>query len=760
MRGDGERETSEQGEEGGFALQDAIAIVRKRYRLIAVLTMLVGNIAAGVTLLIPNRYVAVATVQIDQRAKKIVNIEGVISDLKADTATVDSEVEIIRSKAIAQRVIDILQLRTDKELTAPTGVKGWAAALGLSRKRPTDTRRPRGAAAPEPADAIAAILNIESGAEKEPERDELVRAFDSRLKVVRLRNTLLIEIHFASADPTKAARIANTIADVYLRSQIEQKQRATEQASGMLEEKINGLRDRLGEAERRIEQFRTANNIFDADGFLLVDRQLAREMEALVVARKQTAETKARYEQARRMMLEGEGNESIADVLQSQTIRLLRDELAKALRKEAELATKYGPRHPEMQKIAADVAKAQSEVSAEVNKIIRNLKTEYDVSADRERQLSVALEALKGQIGTSKDKIWQLKELEREANASKQLYEALLARNKQTVETLGLQLADARIVERADIPPTPASPKRKQIVLIALAGGLALGLGLALLIELMAPGIAKPEDAERALGVPLLGALPGLKRQSDGVIDPLMAIRLMVAAPRGLFAEAVRGLRHEIDQRRSGPASRVVLVASSLPNEGKTLVASNLAHHYAQTGSRVLLIDADMRKGELSRLLGLAQKPGYLDAICGRLPIEAAIVRDSTTRLNVLPAASIVDGEISAAELLSSPQASRLLTQLKDQFDLIVIDAPPILPVVDARIVADLADQIIFVMTWKKTPKPLAKRALKALGSNGRKVIGVIVNQVDPAELPATQGYGARTREGGPDRRRPAIAAA
>jgi len=747
MQGAADSERSEDGEDGGFSLQDAYQIVRKRYRLIAVLTMLVANVTAGAVLMIPNRYEAVATVQIDQRQKKITNIEGVISDLKADTATVDSEVEIIRSKAIAQRVIETLGLRGDKELNEPTGVKRWLAMIGLSRKQILPPK-PAATDANGTRDPIATVLNIERAIDTEPERDAIGRAFESRLKVVRLRNTLLIEIHFSSADPIKAARIANTIADVYLKSQIEAKQRAAEQASALLEEKIRGLRDRVGVAERRIERFKTDNNIFDADGFLLADRQLAREMEALVIARKQTAEAKARFEQARRMSLQGEGNESVADVLQSQTIRLLRDELTKALRKEAELATKYGPRHPEIQKSAADVAKAQSELTAEVNKIIRNLKTEYEVAADRERQLAAAMDGLKGQIGSSKDQIWQLKELEREATANKQLYEALLSRNKQTVETLGLQFPDARIVEQADVPPTPASPKRKQIVLIALAGGLALGLGLAFLLELMAPGVHRPEDAEKALETALLGALPGLKRQSDGVMDPLMAIRLMVAAPRGLFAEAIRGIRHEIDARRRSGAARVILIASSLPNEGKSMVASNLALHYAQTGSRVLLVDGDMRKAELSRLLGMQARHGLLDAIKSGQGVEAAIVRDGATGLHFLPAASVLDTDAttSAAEHLSHGGAHHVIDRLRSQFDLVVVDAPPLLPVVDARFLADLVDQIVFVMTWKRTPKALAKRAMKLLGLNSRKVIGVVVNQVDPADFAASQGYGVTER--------------
>jgi capsular exopolysaccharide synthesis family protein len=718
-------------DEGGPGLQDLLAVARRRWRLIGGSSVLLASAAAGIVLMLPNRYEASATVQIEQRAKKLLNIDNVISDLKADTATVESEVEVIRSKAIVNRVIEALQLRSDPEFTEPAGIRNWLEQLGLARKVSFASERRTDPQAGAARDEVADFLGRDRRGGAEPERDAVGHAFEGRMKAARLRNTLLIEVRFSSADPVKAARIANAITDAYITSQIEAKTRAVEQANALIDDKMRALRDKLAEAERRIERFKAANNIFDADGQLLSDRQVAREMEALVLARNHTAQAKARYEQARRMMLLGEGNDSIADVLQSHTVRQHRDELTKAMRREAELATKYGPKHPEMQRVQADIAKAQAELTAEVNKIIKNLKTEFEVAAERERQLATSLELAKGESSLSKEKQWELKELEREANANKQLFEALLARSKQTSEMLGTELPDARIVEPADVPLYPASPKRKQIVLLALLAGLGLGLAAAMTIEMLAPGIGSPEDVERGLDLAFLSSLPHLKRQGDGFASSCGSIRLTVSDPLGVVAEEIRRLKHKLDNgRRTGPA-RVVLVVSSLPGEGKTVVASNLAHHHAMCGSRVLLVDADLRLARLSHQLGMTGQPGLLDCLQRSFPAEQAIVRDATTGLRFLPAMSGADGRAPAAEILASAAFAATLARLRGQFETIVIDAPPVLPVVDARILAGLADQIVLVMTWRKTPKPLVRRALKLLGANAHRIAGVVVNHVD-----------------------------
>ncbi len=726
------RETSDEtGEERGsaFSLGDVMAAIRQRIALIVATTTSITVVAAVVVWSLPNRYEGVASVQIDQRSKDISNVKNVISDLKADAATVDSEVEVIKSRQILARVIDQLSLRSDAEFTATSSVQRLAVWLGWSKAPFKLVERTQ-------PSSIGDIIATTG----EPERDEVARVVEQRLKVARVRNTLLLEIRFWSADPIKAARVVNAIADTYLKMQIEMKTRAMQDASGRLQETLGSLREKVVMAERAVERFKSEHDIFDADGHLLVDRQLAREMESLVIARNKTGTAKARYEQARRMIVDGEGNESLADVLQSNTVRLLRDELTKALRRQAEAQTKYGPKHPEMQKIAADVGKAQSELGSETSKIIKNLKSEFEVSGEGERQQNARLNILKDQIANSRETQWQLREMERESLASKQLYEALLARNKQTVETQGMQLADARLVEAADVPLYPIAPKRKQLVAFAAAAGLFLGLGLALLLELGGGGFSRAADVERILELPLLGSVPLQDADAISGLDALKAIRLIMAEPRGSFAEAIRGIRYEIECRVHRSTPTVILVASSLPNEGRTVIASNLALQYASSGRRTLLVDADLRRAELSHQLGLDGAIGLGDLLAQHDDIDAAIVCDRASGLFVLPAASNPDLNLNAPELLDNQRFGQLLEHLKTKFEIIILDAPPLLPVIDARIIADQADSIVFVAAWRRTPREIGRNALKTLGSNGDKIVGVVVNQVSPAAITRASG--------------------
>lgn len=738
-----EGDSDEEGA-GGFELGigDVVRILLAHLRLILGLTLLSGGLAAAVAFSLPNRYEGVATVQIDPRAKKIVNFEGVLADLKADAATIDSEVEIIKSKTIAVKVIDQLNLRQDPEFAAPPQWRQIATKLGvMAPSEPPEARGPviDDEITRKSRDNWSVWFGLESGLQV-PERDEVARVFESRLKVARVRSSHLIEIRFSSASSVRAAEIVNAIAEAYIRSQIEAKSRATEVAGDLLDDRVKGLREKVGVAEREVERFKADNNIFNSDGSLLVERQLTREMEALVAARNQTGEARARHEAARRMMLEGEGSDAIADVLQNNTVRLLRDELTKALRREAELGTKYGARHPEMQRIAADIAKAQSELASEIGKITRNLKTELTVAADREKQHEARIENIKQQINSAKDQQWKLRELEREATASKQMLEVLLQRNKQTEETLGLQLPDARIVASSDVPLYPSSPKRKLIVFGAIGAGLVLGIALAFLIELMSAGFTRPEQLEQMLKIAHLSSLPIVAGSRRGA-DRLRLYRQMLADQRGMYAEAVRAMRHEIDRSRRRDAGAVVLITSSVAGEGKSVTASNLALQYAITGHRTLLIDADLRKREITRTLSLGRRPGLLEVLAKGQPLDQAVVRDATSGLFVLPASAEPDIRYTASELLDSDRMQRVIGALRRQYDTIIVDAPPLLPVLDARVLAQQADSIVMVTGWRRTPRSQVRRALKLISGQSRKIVGAVLSQVAPEILARSMGY-------------------
>lgn len=722
-----------QQETGGGALSvdRLLSALRRRLKIVIAMPILAAVVSVLFALSLPNRYDASAVVQIDPRKKSISSFEGVLENLKADGAVVDSEEEIIGSRLIALKVIDILGLRTDPEFSRPPLWQRTLTALGL---RAPDLPEPVPPAAELGStvniDPITGFLGPEKPGQTHPARDEVAVAFSERLRVTRIRKTLLLDIRFSAESAAKAARIANTVAEVYLAEQVKQKREVTDHAAKLLEQKLEALRAELTEKERRVARFKAENDIFDTEGQILGEKQLARLMEQTVIARNNTAEARAKYELAQRIARDGSDFSNIADVLQSQTIRLLKEQYAKATGREAELATRYGSRHPDMQKVRAEVAEARAQIENEIGRLVANLQNEVQIAERRERELNESLASLKGDDTLSKTAGVRLKELQRDTDTTKSLYEALLARYKQTVETQSLHLPDARIVEQADAPLFPASPKRKQLVVLGTLGGGALGLMIAILLEFMTFGIGRPEDVERVFELAHLASLPAAAAD-EPPRAALHEMRLMVAEPSGTFAEAIRGLRREVDVRRAHLGPRIIQVSASMPGEGSGIVASNLALNFALTGARVLLIDGDLRRFHLTRELAPTRRHGFADALAEGFAPESLILRDASTGLHFLPGAGPAPTTLAAAEILSSPSAASALARLKSQFDVLVVDSAPLLPVIDGRVLADYADQIVFVMAWRRTPKQLARRALSSLGFNQNKLVGVVVNQID-----------------------------
>ena len=696
---------------GALSLERALSAVRKRMKLVVAMPVVAALLVAAAVSIMPDRYDASAVVQIDPRHKSITQLDSVVSDLKGDNSTVESELEIIKSRPIVLQVIETLDLRNDPDFTAPGLVTQLLIWTGIAKEQPASERLPQ-----RPRDQLADIMQVDTPGASRPEMDEIADAFLKKLKVSRVRNTLLIDIRFSASDGAKAARIANTIAEVYLKDQLDSKTRAASTAGKVLEDKLEEMRKKVSDAERRVAQWKAENNVFDTEGQLLDEKQLARLMEQTVTARTATTEARAKYEQAQKLARNGDTGTALIEVLQSHTVRLLKEQYANATRRAAELRTKYGPKHPEMAKVNAEVAEANAQVRAEIERLVANLKNEAEVAESRERQLQLSLNQLKDQQVFSKDASVELNQLERDATTSKQLYEALLTRFKQTTETQGFQLPDVRIIEKADAPQYPASPKRKQLVLMAFVGGLVMALGLAVLLELMAPGISRQDDIERVFDTDHLSSVPS-PNAPDSFVPPTKAVRLVVAEPQSPYADAIRNARRELDMRRNGTAPRLILVTSSVAGEGADMIASNLAHNYAMTGARPLLIDCDFRLQPLTRLLAAQRQSGFFDQLTSARPVESAILRDGLTGLHFLPAAGPVHLQRSIPEALTSNAMALALNELKGQFDTIVMSVPPLMPVIDGRILADYADQIVFVVAWQKTPKQLAKTAIKTLGN-------------------------------------------
>lgn len=719
----------DQEESGGISLSEILSVLRRRIWLVAAVTVPVMILSVTIVMLLPSKYEASATVQIDPRKRTIVNIESVASDLKTETPIVESEVEVLRSKAVLLRVIDQLKLREDPDFSGSGGVGAMLRRI---------TGPVRGGSLEREPQAPATIDQLARAVSGEPDQDAVASALLTSIKAARVRNSLIIEIKVTTGSAIKSARIANAIVDAYIQEQIDSKTRATSAATELLEQKLDGLRQQVVSAEQKVAQFKTLNNFFDSEGQVLSEKQLARLMEQTVIARNASAEARAKHEHVDKLIRSGADRSGIGEVLASHTVKMLKEQEAKVSQQAADLATRYGAMHPQMLKVNAELADLRSKITREVAQIAANVKTEAEVAIERERQLAEALDKLKDQQVVMRDATVRLRELERDASTSRQVFENFLARYKQTTETQGLELPDSRVVERADAPIAPSAPKRMILLIAAMGASLAFGLGAAMAVEYAAPGVRHGDEAEQVFETRHLASLPDISQIGAG--QELKARRLAALEPHGPYAEAVRTMRHELDTLAGGAVPRAILICSTLPNDGGSVVASNLALSYAMAGVRTLLVDTDLRRGDLSATLGLSGLYGLADVLDDGLPLVDAIVQDTTTGLSALPIGSKGLLGARAPALLDRPAFARLLNDLKRRFDIVVLDAAPILPVIDGRLVAERVDQIVMTVVWRETPKPLVRRAIRALGDSAARITGIVINRYDADDLARALG--------------------
>lgn len=748
----------EESEEGGgvslLSLTDILRLLRKRKLIIGFAVTLCSGGSLGLLSLLTPQFIATATVFIDPRDKNIAAMKQVTSDLVANTPSIESETEIMRSTGVAGHVIDSLQLGDDAELLKPDSALSKAKAILL-----------RMLGRPEALPETKSLTDlIEATAATKPQDDGLIEAFLARVTADRVRETFLIQVAYKSSDPAKAARIADALAAAYVQTQIETKMHAAEQITVWLDRQIGDLRDKVFHTEKAVADFRAANSLFDSEGHPLDELVVTRQMEQLTLARNITAANRAKYENAKQLLENNLDIATIGDVLKATAIVALKEQYADSLRQQAAAASKYGPLHPAMLKANSQVASSRSELRAEVGRIVTNFKSEADVAASSQAQLEGNLAKMKTALSDNNGQIVRLRELEREATAAREVYENFLKRVQETKQQQDLQTPDARIINHAVVPSTPVSPKKTLIIAGGFGGGVGLGLALAFVIELLFPSFVRTGTIEKSLKLRHMTTIARFDSDDAGTSVTLPQLRHILLQPHTVFSESIRAIRVGVERQRKDRRAQIVLVTSAVPGEGKSVIASNLALHYALSGVRTLLVDCDLTgEGLTPRLVPKAQLTMY-DCVMRRKALQGAIVREGSTGMHFLPGIGEQRGSVTPAELLASPVMGAALHKLSREFEIIVLDGRALLPTVDSRILAELSDQVVFVHQWGSTSQAAARQALRALGHSIGKVSGVVLNQVDEHQLSsdtplAPQPQRPPGRPGSGRRREPQLAA-
>lgn len=698
-------------------------IWRRKWSILT-LTIVVAMLAALVVLSMTPIYKASSTLLIEQKTAKAVSIEDIYGLEGGSSEYLQTQFELLKSRGLAERVVRELNLTVHPEFDPRQqpepliDLSGLFATLDVRKWLPMTT----------PDDLE------ESGEMTEAEIfDRVVKAFMQRTTISPVMKTQLVKVEIEMADARLAAQAANALANGYIESQLEAKLDMTQTATNWMNERLSGLKAKLDESERRLQEFREAENLVDLEGVTTVaGGELSQTGDRLIDARRNRAEAESQYRQVANMRNSGwQRLASVPAVMSNQLVQQFKADEGRARAKVEELSRRYGAKHPEMIAARSELQSATANLRSQVEQVVASIEREYQLATANERSLQSSFNENKEQIQDIKRKEFKLRELQREVDGNRSLYDTFMTRLKETSATSDFEAVNARIVDPAVVPDMPIKPKKSLIVVLAaMLAGMA-GVAMVLLLEFLNNTFKSTEDVENKLNLPVLGILPLLKGKARGDIA-----NMFKSDSDKSFTESIRTIRTGVVLSGLDNPHKVLVVTSSIPGEGKSSVAANLASAMAQM-ERVLLIDADMRRPTVAKNFAFpVGTPGLANLVAGTARLEDCI-QTMDDNLDIIPAGTVPPNPL---ELLSSKRFETVLEVLESRYDRIVIDSPPTQAVSDALVLSTHANAVIYVIKSESTAIPLAKRGIGQLLQNNAPVTGVVLNQVDIAKA-KKQGY-------------------
>lgn len=679
---------------------------------IAAFSIMVSVVSILVVFSLKPIYQATTTVLIENQQTKILSIEDVYGINTTNKEYFLTQFEILKSRDLAERVIRRLKLDRHPSFAPPqqeSGVGVWAF-LGVDDE-PSVTDQ---------SDSF----------------DAVVAKFINNLVISPVRKTQLVKIHYASEDPKLAALIANTLADVYIESHLEAKLGVTKKAADWLGDRLGDLRTTVQISEKRLQAYRDDFQLVDLEGVQTLD---AEELEQItrryVDAKNMRSQAQTVYEQIKALGNDPEFDKlmAIPSILRNDLVQALKREEVAASRYVAELSQRYGPKHPKMIAAQLSADSALKALRTQVVGVAESITADYNAARSTEISLERQLDQSKQRLQSVNRQEFKLRELEREVETNRHLYDMFLQRSKETDHAEGLQAAHARIIDPAVAPRLPVKPKKKLIVILAAVASAMFAAALVLLRDALNNTVRTPDDVEEKLHASLLGFLPLVKHNKSD-----MAYEGFLSDSKSSFSESVRTIRTGLMLSAIDEPHKITIVTSSVPNEGKSTVALNLAEAVGQM-EKVLLIDGDMRKPVLGRTLGLSRTaPGLSNLVAGTADFRECVQKLPGTTVDVL-ASGVIPG--NPLELLSSKRFSTVLQKLRQHYDRIIIDSAPTHAVSDSMVLSTFADAVVYVVKADATAAPLAAKGIKRLRGIAAPVTGVVLNMVDIEKSSSYDAY-------------------
>lgn len=704
----------------GFEFASLVRLFNRRKGVVAGITIAFAAFMIMLAFTLPPRFYAEANVMLLTRKSTVTNVEQVLSGLTADNGTIRSEMEIITSRTMINRVIDKVGLMNDANYNHSLSSSAFSPSTWLSSIKTSVSETPSIAKSD---DKLGSVL-----------RTSVIDEVANRLSVSNDGRSYAIKIGFKGNTPQQAALIANAFADLYLVDQLETKFEATERANKWLSERLATMRDQVQASENAVAEYKKKNNLTEFSGTTITTQQASQVNTQLIEARALRSQAEARLRGAQGMVKTRGNVESSGDVLASQLIQRLREQESEVRRGLAEMTNRYGERHPLIINKKEELRSLQGKIGEEVTKIVSGLENEVDIARAKEKSLEGELTRLQDQAGRGSQAEVTLKQLQRESDANRTLYETFLGRFKQVNEQSGMQEADSRVIARAEPPLQTSFPNKLVFLLIGILGGIGLGVTTAFMIEYFDRGFRGMPQIEDILNLTALGMVPALKGVTDKTPEDYI-----IEKPLSSFSESLRTIRTGIHFSNVDNPPKIVMFTSALPSEGKSTVSMALARSLALTGNKIIVVECDLRRPRMRKALGGDPKKGDIShLLSGQRTFGEVVQKDKASGLDYLPAGSKVP---NPQDLLGSQQMEKLLRFCAEHYDMVIIDTPPVLAVSDAAMIARIADTSVFVTRWGSTPRDVAAQAVKLLRNYTDKIAGAILTQVD-LEAHVKYGYG------------------
>jgi succinoglycan biosynthesis transport protein ExoP len=733
-----------------LSIRDAIAILQRHRKLI--LVCIVASIMCGALYIIFSapRYTTSVSLLIDPRQNN--RLPQMLSEGVSfqENLIIDSQIEVIKSSRLMNKVAEKAGIYESIE-SAGMGPLGRLKAMVFGA---SETANP---------DPVAYA------------KQRRLATFMSGLSVARVRNTYVIAISYTSGNPQQAAKIANLIADVYLDQELEAQYESSQRSTHWLKGRLSNLQEDLTKTETEVEKYKEDNGIvYTQNQNLLSDQQLSELNSNLIISRAESAQAKARFDNIQAIIESGNPETATSDVLSNKVIMDLRTKYIELSRLATEILRKQGKDHLVYRNLLQQMQDIQNLIWGEYRRIAESYKNEYDIAQSKEQALQKELDAVNGTTAETGRSQIALRQLQRRADSTRNLYTKMLDKSNEEVERQSLPTVNARIISNAAAPLTPSWPNKRFVMALALFIGATLGVALAFLREQFEKFIWKAEDLESAAQRTCLGMLPKIAFDREKVVHftkrwsskelsvtelpsrefnkaGFAEVTQMLEKQTGIVTEIMRNVQLATQfnsERLDTGDGKVISFVSARPGEGKSITSCFLAKHLAKTGARVALIDCDFRRPSLTHwflpgattgFYELATRIGHEDVRAIAMDLATICRKTGQENLFFIPAKG-ANTSIANLNLVASGQMHALIGYLKQIFDVVLIDLPPIMNIVDARVIANSIDSFILLAHWGKTDRSIVSKALHRAPEVYNKTVGSLLTLVD-TEKASRYGY-------------------